>query len=161
MALGKFCYLAGLKAKTMSKFKVGDRVRCIEGYDFDDPKTGWCGTVRSEDGSGIIVTWDGMGIRGRYEDACSAHRLELIEPATDLTARIEAIEKRLDAMCPKPERPEYKFGDRVDVLTSNGWYCGIVISNGQRLSGKWRVAFVDNHGADWAEYFTRSHIRPA
>jgi hypothetical protein len=46
----------------MTKFKVGDRVKCIKGYEpHNTPHSGWTGTVRNvhKSKNEYVVDWDG------------------------------------------------------------------------------------------------------
>lgn len=74
-----------------SKFKVGDKVRCIEVYDHHEtpPVAGVEYTVERIEAGFILELLSLEGVRGGHY----AYRFELVEPAT----------------------PEFKVGDRVAV----------------------------------------------
>lgn len=86
----------------MSKFKIGDRVRCIKGYEDsrDTPHTGWTGTVYDAYEYGAAAEWDQVGKRQRYLSDCVVDdRLELItdtDAGADNTDTIHRIEQIVD-----------------------------------------------------------------
>ena len=64
----------------MSKFKVGDRVRCVMGYDDFPPEKGWTGTVYRADEGAFLARWDQNPNGETLDNACKNIFAELIEP---------------------------------------------------------------------------------
>lgn len=83
----------------MRKFKVGDRVRCIRGFEQSGytPHTGWTGTVYKVDEDGVAAEWDQVGRRVDFWNDCILDvDLELItDESNDIDARIAAIDARI------------------------------------------------------------------
>jgi hypothetical protein len=117
----------------MAKFKVGDRVRCLYDYNGDGPNKGWTGTVREiEAFDAIIVTWDGYGVRNKFDDWADENVIEHIvekPPIQSLKDRIvkaatisPEAQKALSEVFPEwvvppePEYVEFKDGDQISSL---------------------------------------------
>lgn len=82
-----------------AKFKVGDRVRCVDGYPFA-PKTGWTGTVYIDNDGDINVRWDQLPEGGDADNYVgNLSDLELIEqPKTMPNTNNDHIEQQLLAI---------------------------------------------------------------
>ena len=82
----------------MRKFKVGDRVRCVKGYDGSAPLTGWIGTVYEVWLDCFRARWD-QNPHGRdHANMCDNVRAELIEQPKPMTTNNDHIEQQLLAI---------------------------------------------------------------
>lgn len=78
----------------MIGFKVGDRVRCISGYEGNDntPHTGWTGTVYHIDEDGVSAEWDELGRRtSKWEDYAYSEDLEIAKEGTGMLSLDEHL----------------------------------------------------------------------
>ena len=85
----------------MTRFKVGDRVRCAMGYEYCGPITGWTGTVYevASDYPVFRARWDQNPCASDYHNACHDDRAELIQqPKTMPTTNNDHIEQQLLAV---------------------------------------------------------------
>ena len=84
----------------MSKFKVGDRVRCVKGYEHfnSTPQKGWIGTVYEVWLDCFRARWDQNLDGSHYANLCDNARAELIEQPKPMTTNNEHIEQQLLAI---------------------------------------------------------------
>ena len=82
----------------MSKFKVGDRVRCVKGYDGSAPLTGWIGTVYEVWLDCFRARWDQNPYGRDHANMCDNASAELIEQPKPMTTNNDHIEQQLLAI---------------------------------------------------------------
>lgn len=83
-----------------AKFKVGDRVRCVEGYEHfnSTPQKGWIGTVYEVWLGCFRARWDQNLDGSHYANLCDNARAELIEQPKPMTTNNDHIEQQLLAI---------------------------------------------------------------
>lgn len=85
----------------MSKYKVGDRVKCVRGYCEYPPEAGWTGTVYEafEYEPMFRAQWDQNPCATEYGNVCHDDRAELIQqPKAMPTTNNDHIEQQLLAV---------------------------------------------------------------
>lgn len=113
----------------MSKFKIGDRVRCTHG-GYLTPKKGWTGTVYETGTTSFNAHWDGHTGLDEIDDCCDDIRAELIEEEHGLKTTKERVleaaktskeaEKALKELFPEIFPPEpFEFGKEFKITTES------------------------------------------
>ncbi len=121
----------------MSKYKVGDRVKCVRGYCTQTPKTGWTGTVYEvvDDHPIFRAKWDQNLGATEYGNICHDDRAELIQqPKAMPTINNDHIEQQLltilNAHVPtdaylaaenKARKAEKEEGSLTDLRSDRDW----------------------------------------
>lgn len=120
----------------MSKFKIGDRVKCVRGYESGSPpRTGWTGSVYWTDSHGFRASWDQNPGASDYDNMITDDRAELIEqPKPMPTTNNDHIEQQLltilNAHVPtdaylaaenKARKTEKEEGTLTDLRSDRDW----------------------------------------